>query len=406
MSLFQRIKAPFTDSDQDEPAMAVPRPRPVGEMLRARREELRLDINEVGEILRIKPAFLAALEENRPQDLPGPTYVIGFVRAYARHLGLDHDWVLERYKAESAGVGARPDLALPMPLGERSLPGGPILLVALILAICGYGTWYYLSTGDRGRPERVAAVPPTLQPRPDQRAAPTGDAASPAKPALDASVSPAKPAVEPATPTNSGANARLSSGLFPGSAAATAGESAAAAPATDAGTTGALRSPQPAQPEPATAIASTQTTAAPTATAAAASPAVPSQTSRPQALPPQAAMAAPPATAPATQPPAAGAPPAGIGAGSAGRIEIKASADCWVQVRGPDQSIVFSRVLKAGEIYRVPARPGLVMRTGNAGALSIIVDGKAAPSIGPAGALRRNVVLDPDALIGGKAVQG
>jgi len=35
----------------------------------------------------------------------------------------------------------RPDLTLPVPLGERSVPGGPILLVALILAICGYGTW-------------------------------------------------------------------------------------------------------------------------------------------------------------------------------------------------------------------------------------------------------------------------
>ena len=163
MSIFQRIKAPFTESGEDEIAVTPPRPRPVGELLRERREELRLDINDIGEILRIKPAFLAAIEHGRPEDLPGPTYVIGFVRAYARHLGLDHDWVLERYKAESAGVHARPDLSLPVPLGERSVPGGPILLVALILAICGYGTWFYLSTGERTRPERVAAIPPALQ---------------------------------------------------------------------------------------------------------------------------------------------------------------------------------------------------------------------------------------------------
>jgi cytoskeleton protein RodZ len=141
VSIFQRIKAPFTEA-VDEPAAAAPQPRPVGELLREQREELGLDINDVGEVLRIKPAFLEALEENRPQDLPGPTYVLGFVRAYARHLGLDDEWVLERYKAESAGVQARPDLAFPAPLAERSLPGGPVLLVALILAICGYGTWY------------------------------------------------------------------------------------------------------------------------------------------------------------------------------------------------------------------------------------------------------------------------
>jgi cytoskeleton protein RodZ len=344
-------------------------------MLRERRQELRLDIDEVGEILRIKPAFLSALEENRPQELPGPTYVIGFVRAYARHLGLDHDWVLARYKAEAAGVGARPDLALPMPLGERSVPGGPILLVALILAICGYGTWYYLSTGERSRPERVAAVPPIMQPQPEQ----------PATPAADTTSSPVKQAASSTAPASSVANQQFSSGLFPGSAAATT-SAAAAPPAAEPGGTGAA--PKSLQPEPAG-----------VAPAAAAPAGVTASASAPQGAPPQTAMAAP-------QPAAAPAVPGSGSAAPTGRIEIKASADCWVQVRAPDQSIVFSRVLKAGETYRVPARPGLVMRTGNAGALSIVVDGKPAPSIGPLGTLRRNVVLDPDALIGGTAVQG
>jgi cytoskeleton protein RodZ len=370
VSIFQRIKAPFTEA-VDEPAAAAPQPRPVGELLREQRQELGLDINDVGEVLRIKPAFLEALEENRPQDLPGPTYVLGFVRAYARHLGLDDEWVLERYKAESAGVQARPDLAFPAPLAERSLPGGPVLLVALILAICGYGTWYYLSTGERARPERVAAVPPALQiPPPDQVAADARGEAKASAPAPAAEPVPAlKPPVNSPTPTpanppiaaaspaanapgNPANNPRLGSGLFPGSVAA-------------------------------------------------------STTS------PNAAVPAPPDTAP----PKAPAPePAGVGSASAapqdsaaaatGRIDIKATADCWVQIRAPDQSIVFSRVLKTGETYRVPARSGLVLRTGNAGALTIAVDGKQVPAIGPLGALRRNVTLDPAALTGGTAVQG
>jgi cytoskeleton protein RodZ len=114
---------------------------------------------------------------------------------------------------------------------------------------------------------------------------------------------------------------------------------------------------------------------------------------------------APPQTATAT-PQGPAAPTGDSGNAAAGRIEIRAVADCWVQVRAPDQSIVFSRVLKAGETYRVPARSGLVMRTGNAGALAIAVDGKTVPSLGPVGTLRRNVVLDPAALLGGTAVQG
>src|SRR5262249_28742015 len=106
---------------------------------------------------------------------------------------------------------------------------------------------------------------------------------------------------------------------------------------------------------------------------------------------------------------AAATPPQATSAGAAaggGRVAIRALADCWIQVRGADQSIVFSRVLKSGEVYNVPARSGLSLRTGNAGALQIDVDGKPAPSIGGIGALRRDVSLDPAELTAGTAVHG
>ena len=163
MTFFQRIKTPFTEGPADEQARQQPRMRLVGELLQERREDLGLDLDEIGAMLRIKPAYLAALEQGRSDDLPGPTYAIGFVRAYAEFLGLEAEPVLARFKAEASGVTARPDLALPVPLGERSLPGGALVLVALILALCGYGIWYYLSTEERSRPERVTAVPASLQ---------------------------------------------------------------------------------------------------------------------------------------------------------------------------------------------------------------------------------------------------
>ena len=72
--------------------------------------------------------------------------------------------MLRRFKAESAALDTKPDLSFPMPLGERSIPHGSMLLVALILALCGYGTWYYLATGERSPPERVSEVPDVLLP--------------------------------------------------------------------------------------------------------------------------------------------------------------------------------------------------------------------------------------------------
>jgi hypothetical protein len=81
LTFFQRIKTPFTESPAEEQARLQPRMRLIGELLQERREDLGLDLDEIGAMLRIKPAYLAALEQGRTHDLPGPTYAIGFVRA-------------------------------------------------------------------------------------------------------------------------------------------------------------------------------------------------------------------------------------------------------------------------------------------------------------------------------------
>lgn len=349
MSLFQRIRRPFSEEGEDEqvpPNVAAPA---IGERLRERREELGLGLEVIGDALRIRPSYLAAIEQGRAGDLPGPTYAIGFIRAYAQYLGLDSERVLARYKAESAAIHARPDLTLPVPLGERSLPGGAVLLVGLILALCGYGTWYYLSTGEHSRPERVAAVPAALQ----QEARASG-----ASPLGDAQAEPVKPH---ASGDAAAAASQLGSGL-------------STPPITSA------------PPDTGTADSPNPNPVAGPATAAA----------EPPASTPAADSGARPATTPAGD----------AAAKTAAGIDIRALADCWIQVRSDDnQAIVFSRVLKAGETYHVP-RPGLLLRTGNAGALAIAVGGKPAPAIGRVGALLRSVALDPEALLAGTAVHG
>ena len=90
---------------------------------------------------------------------------------------------------------------------------------------------------------------------------------------------------------------------------------------------------------------------------------------------------------------------------AAPRIVIRATADSWVEIREGGRSALLAQVLKSGESYPVPDRTGLSLRTGNAGGLEIAVDGKAAPPIGPKGAVRRNVILEPQALIAGTAVR-
>jgi cytoskeleton protein RodZ len=390
VSLFQRIKTPFEDVAEDIPDEPGFRARTVGVLLRERREELGFDLDAIGEALRIKPVYLAALEQGRAQELPGATYAIGFIRAYAQLLGLDSERILDSYKAECAEMHARPDLALPVPLGARSVPGGHILLVGVILAVCGYGTWYYLSTGERARPERVAAVPAELQRVAQGTAVPLPGGAPPA-PSRTASSAGSSPAAAPPGPT-------LSSGFL-------APQDFAPALSVTASGSASPSSPSPGPPNP-----------GPPSPGLVASPAAAASPVPAGSVP--TASGATAREAPGTRPnavrldaPDAASGDGGVKPGDAdakpgGRIDIRALADCWIQVRSADdQSIVFSRVLKAGETYHVP-RAGLVLRTGNAGALAIGVDGKPAPTIGAIGTLRRNVALDPEALLAGTAVHG
>src|SRR6516162_5136569 len=167
MALFHRLTMPFTEDAPDK----ITEPYglgSVGDELRARREALGLDLADVAAAVHIKQAYLAALEAGRPDELPAPVYAIGFMRAYADHLGLDGGEILRRFKQETALIGAKPRLAFPIPFGARSTSGGGMLLVALILGICAYAGWFYVSTGGGPRPQRVAEVPLELLPYPDR----------------------------------------------------------------------------------------------------------------------------------------------------------------------------------------------------------------------------------------------
>src|SRR5438270_6112972 len=128
--VFHRLKMPIAE----EAPASITEPfgqRSAGAMLRQQREALGLDLDQVAATLRIKPAYLAALEAGRPEKLPGAVYAIGYMRAYADRLGLRSGEMLRRFKQESTLLTAKPDLAFPIQLGERSMPGAGIVLVAL-----------------------------------------------------------------------------------------------------------------------------------------------------------------------------------------------------------------------------------------------------------------------------------
>ncbi|MBT4687315.1 MAG: DUF4115 domain-containing protein, partial [Rhodospirillaceae bacterium] len=80
------------------------------------------------------------------------------------------------------------------------------------------------------------------------------------------------------------------------------------------------------------------------------------------------------------------------------RIVLRARAESWVQIQGAKNELLLTRMLRAGDSYRVPNRIDLVLMTGNAGAIEIIMDGVALGILGPIGQVRRNIKLNVDQL--------
>lgn len=370
----------------------------VGATLRSRREERGEDLRYVAQMLRIRYPYLKAIEDGRPDELPGPTYAVGFVRTYADHLGLDSDKLVQRFKAEAAGLQSRADLHFPAPLPESKIPSGAVLVVAVLLAAFVYGAWVYLSSGEK----QVAEIVPQLPNRISEiiRGKPAATVTSPPTVNIDPAPSAAPepvPETTTAVPVPPPPSASMDSGAGGPAPSAAVTEPQAAPDASYA-----PESPPPAVVDRPGAEAPE---VAPSASMEADSEVPPAPS---ESLADQLATRGDPSQTETAQDAATeseGLPPKVYGMENGeSRIVIHAAADSWVEVRDSrTDELLLTRVLFKGDSYRVPDRAGLTLLTGNAGGLRIAVDGQDTPTLGPLGAVRRNVVLEPGPLKSGTA---
>ena len=168
----------------------------VGRDLRAARLRRGDEIAQVSRALKIRKDHLEALEEDRLEDLPGKTYAIGFVRSYARHLGLDTDQYVERFKQEISGRGdehSREPAPIHQEEGRHYLPYGWRIIAGIVILLLGYGAWHLMAPS--GDSSQQVPPPPVLNPpKPKPKPAPQPVVA----PAQTATPSPATDAVPPA----------------------------------------------------------------------------------------------------------------------------------------------------------------------------------------------------------------
>ena len=371
-------------------------------VLRHARRTTGESLPDVAAALRIRLVHLQAIEDGRFDDLPGPVYAIGFVRAYSEYLGLDGDRVVGMFRDEVAGDDQPVELNFPAPPPEGRVPGGAIMAIAVLLAVVSYGGWYYLSSTDRTLadimpqlPERFAAL---LEDEDRADIAAVGEAD--AEGAGGSADSPAEDVAFPNTPIE------VAESTYDPAIA-----NAAERPITTIVLGGTMAGDQD---QGSTADRNADVVLSPTALAASQSPdqaiAVPAYDHPPDTAGTAAADTAPAVVADLAQPPPPPPPAADAndgrvyGVSHSSRILIRAVQDSWVQVVDSGGSLVMTRLLRPGDTYQVPETDGLELDTGNAGGLEILVDGRLTPSLGGSGVVVRDISLNAEQLLSGTAV--
>ena len=347
----------------------------LGDLMRGERATLGKSLLDVQRELKIKASYIAAIENADPTAFETQGFIAGYVRSYARYLGMDPEWAYAKFCEEGSFVvahgmdpaasiqrkelpqrkGKVDSLANPVtPFSPRPTaalakiePGalGSIAVLVSLIGVLGYGGWYLLREVQRVQFAPIEQAPVV--------ASEMGDGgvidASPALPEITGSTS-ATPSLEAldrlyrpnplAVPVMTPRDGPIST--------------------IDPNATGTLAALAPQVEEEAG-----------NATDAAVAEAL--GLSADETPGPQVFEAAP------------------------GQLTLVAVRPSWIQVQSPDGTVLFERILDKGDTYQVPQlEEAAKLRTGNGGGLYVAVDGKTFGPVGADGEVVKNVALAID----------
>lgn len=341
----------------------------LGDLMRGERATMGKSLLDVQRELKIKATYIAAIENADVSAFEAPGFIAGFVRSYARYLGMDPDHAFAKFcreanfqvahgmsqAASSASMNAKrarmdePRDAIASPTVafgpareswthriEPGALGSFAVLAALILAL-GYGGWSILQ-----EVQRVQLAPVDQAPVVVAEIDPLGDV---------------KPVSEPA-PVVEDVAANTPAGVTADPLARMNQPQALAVPVLTS-RDGPIAAIKPA------AIANTQV-----------------------------------ASAPSVPLPEAAAPVQVVAAAKPG-VEILAVRPSWVQVAAADGTVLFEKILDSGERYSVPPlQDAPVLRSGNSGSVYFVVNGATFGPAAPGANVVKNVALTAEALTG------
>lgn len=338
----------------------------LGDLMRGERATMGKSLLDVQRELKIKAAYIAAVENADPTAFDTPGFIAGYVRSYARYLKMDPDWAFETFcresgfatahgmsskassarpaRAEFGTLGAGKDIfsssATPfIPAGEAMLsriePGaiGSIAVLMALIGGLGYGGWTVLQ-----EVQKVQFAPV------DQT------------PIVVSDLDPLAGATNVLTQTDQPVET----------------VTAFDAPSTEA--LDRLYRPQALDVPVLVARDGPISTLSPNRSGAAAAPA------------PDAMLVA---AAGATETPVIQ-----VNEGPVPEVQLVAARPAWVRVRAADGSVIFEGIMDAGDKFALPAtEEPATLRVGESGAIYFAVNGMAYGPAGPNGSVTSNLAL-------------
>lgn len=339
----------------------------LGDLMRGERATLGKSLLDVQRELRIRANYIAAIENCDPGAFDTPGFIAGYVRSYARYLGMNPDMAFDLFCKESGfslahGMSAeassirktprvlpadRDPIAMPatpfIPARESWLarvePGaiGSIAVLIALIGTLGFGGWTVLNEIQRVTFAPVENTPTVLA-------------------ALDP-LAAAQPKTTETDDTVAVA-AKNAVGVF--------------APPTDS--LDRIYRPQALDVPVLVARDAPISTLDPDALGTFAA----AQTSAPQA-------------------PVVGAPQ--VNEGPVPELELVAVRPAWVRVKATDGSVIFEGIMEAGDRWVVPAlEEAPVLRVGESGAIYFAVNGQHFGPAGPRGTVTSNLALEASSL--------
>ncbi|HEV8433962.1 MAG TPA: RodZ domain-containing protein [Thermoanaerobaculia bacterium] len=169
--------------------------------MRREREIRAISLKEIADATKISKRFLDAIERNDHKTLPAPVFTRGFVREYARYLGLNAEEMVNRYNYAAAGddrieKSAHLDRLTPKPSDTPVVPpkrGIPsplarvdrnIYLFILVTIALAAVIWWAVARKREARNEEARVVAPVVTVRPKHPPRPVENATATAQDAV------------------------------------------------------------------------------------------------------------------------------------------------------------------------------------------------------------------------------